>query len=275
MNLSFEGRPEEGQAIRVICEALDAGMQLLDTADVYGLGEHEFGHNEALVAKALKEWGGSRESVVLATKGGVRRPGGDWVHDGSPAYLKSACEASLRALGVDRIDLYQLHAPDEQVPLSESLGALDELRREGKIRWMGLSNVSLAQIEQSLDSFDLVSVQNQASPYYLSGLQDGILALCEQKGLAFLAHSPLGGWQAGRIAHEVLLQELAAESGHSPHQLVLAWLLSRSPALMPIPGASRAGNAISSAAVARIVLDKDVLLRMDDFFSSLQPQRDS
>src|SRR5215213_6311053 len=147
MQMSIDGRPDEAQSIRTIHAALDAGVNLIDTADAYALDESEVGHNERLVAKALR---GRREEVVVATKGGHVRRGRAWGLDGSPAHLRAACEASLRALGTDRIDLYQYHRPDPEVPFAESVGALKELQDEGKLRWIGLSNVDVAQLEEAL-----------------------------------------------------------------------------------------------------------------------------
>jgi len=145
MHLSIQDRPPEEQGIRVIHAALDAGVTLIDTADVYCLDNQDIGHNERLVARALGSWQGDRDQVTVATKGGVTRPAGRWDTDGRPQHLRAACERSLKALGVERLDLYQLHAPDPKVPLAESVGALGELKQEGKIRWIGLSNVSVAE----------------------------------------------------------------------------------------------------------------------------------
>ena len=275
MNLSIEGRPSEAEAIRVICAGLDSGLQLLDTADVYGLDENDLGHNERLVARALSEWGGARESLVVATKGGVKREGDRWWHDGRPEHLKAACEASLRRLGTDCIDLYCLHAVDDEVPIEDSVGALEDLRRQGKILRPGLSNVSRQELERALTLAPIACVQNQAGPYAPEGLDDGVLRLCEEQGLAFVAHSPLGGWQAGRIAHEPLLQRLSKPLDLSPQQLVLAWLLAKSPNLFVIPGASRLVNVLSSAAVAGIELDDALRQELDREFLAAQPQRDS
>jgi aryl-alcohol dehydrogenase-like predicted oxidoreductase len=146
MHLSIQERPPEEQGIRVIHAALDAGVTLIDTADVYCLDDREIGHNERLIARALRSYGGSKEKVIVGTKGGMARPGGQWVMAGRPEQLRAACDRSLKALGVNQIDLYQLHTPDRAVPLTDSVGALADLRREGKIRWVGLSNVSVTEI---------------------------------------------------------------------------------------------------------------------------------
>lgn len=265
MPMSIEGRPSAAQAVRVIHAALDAGIELIDTADCYCRGEDETGHGERLVGKALRERGTARP-VVVATKGGVRRPGGRWVHDGRPDHLRCACERSLRNLEVDCITLYQLHAVDERVAIEESVGALAELRRAGRIRHVGLSNVGVEHIRRAQAIVPIVSVQNEASPYHPRGLDDGVLAYCARHGIAFIAHSPVGGWRAGRIAHEPVLQEQAKRLGMRPHQLVLAWLLGRSPALIPIPGASRIRSALDSAAAARLQLDDQARDELDRAF---------
>ncbi|MBN2494635.1 MAG: aldo/keto reductase [Deltaproteobacteria bacterium] len=262
MPMSLEGRPDEAASARVILAALEAGVELLDTADAYCIDEGEMGHNERLVARALREWP-ERERVVVATKGGLRRPGGGYAHDGRPEYLAAACERSLRALGVERIDLYYLHAPDERVPFADSLGALARLREQGKIRLAGVSNVDAAQLTSALDTLPIACVQNRASPFHPQGLEDGVLALCEREELAFVAHSPVGGWQAGRIAHEPLLQELASALGATCHQVAIAWLLARSRSLIPIPGASRIRSAEGSAAAAGLRLPPEAVSRID------------
>ena len=137
MPLSIANRPNEKQAIEVLCAAFEAGINFVDTANVYCLNNSDLGHNERLIGKAIKIWGGN-EKIFVATKGGLERPNGAWIRSGHPNKLRSACEASLKALGVETIDLYQLHAPDPKVPFSESLGALTRLKDEGKIRYIGL-----------------------------------------------------------------------------------------------------------------------------------------
>ncbi|MFH2007026.1 MAG: aldo/keto reductase [bacterium] len=253
MPLSLRGRPSAEDAVRVICAALDAGMELIDTADAYCLDDADVGHNERLIARALREWRGGRE-VVVATKGGVIRPGGEWGHDGRPEHLTRACEASLRALSTDCIELYQLHTPDEGVEFTDSVGALARLQEAGKIRHVGLSNVTVTQIREASRLVTVVSVQNRASPYHPQGLTDGVLAHCESESIAFLPYSPVGGWQAGKTAHEPVLQSVGNRRGVTPYQVVLAWLLAKSPAVIPIPGASRVSSGVDSAVAAAIML---------------------
>ena len=149
MPLSIGGRPDEKAAIEVIHAAVEAGMTLIDTADSYCKSDDDFGHNERLVKKALDGLGATGRGITVATKGGLKRPGGDWVTCGRPDHLKQACEASLRNLGVDSIELYQLHAPDDDVPWADSVGAMAELRQAGKVKRVGISNVSVAEIDEA------------------------------------------------------------------------------------------------------------------------------
>jgi len=257
MHLSIQDRPTEAQSIRVIHAALDAGVTLIDTADVYCLDNQDIGHNERLVARALEGWQGERDQVIVATKGGVTRPAGRWETDGRPQHLRAACERSLEALGVERIDLYQLHAPDPKVPLTESVGALAELQQEGKIRWVGLSNVSVPQIREAESVARVSSVQNRLNPFFREALAEGVVAYCAERGMGFLAYSPTGG---GRLNHKLpahpVLQPMAARLGVSPHALVLAWLLARSPAVIVIPSARTVEHAQDSTGAAELGLSE-------------------
>src|SRR5207245_2104807 len=151
---------------RTLHAALDAGMTLIDTADVYCLDDDDIGHNERLIARALAGWTGDRSGVIVATKGGLTRPRGSWQRDARPERLRAACDASLAALGVERIDLYQLHAPDDAVPLADSVGALADLRAAGKIRWVGLSNVAVEEIDEARGIVPVTTVQNRMSPFF-------------------------------------------------------------------------------------------------------------
>jgi len=162
MPLSLAGRPDEATAIKVIHAALDAGMTLIDTADVYCLDDGDLGHNERLIARALRDWP-RRAEVLVATKGGMERPDGTWTVNAQPEHLRAACERSLRALGVEAIGLYQLHAPDPTVPFEESVGALAELQRQGKVLHVGLSNVAVPAIDLARTVVQVASVQNRCT----------------------------------------------------------------------------------------------------------------
>ncbi len=257
MPMSLSGRPPEERSIATIHAALDAGANLLDTADAYCKDESEIGHNERLIAKALN--GRDREGLVVATKGGHIRPGGSWEIDGSPEHLRAACEASLKALDTDTIDLYQLHRPDPQVPYAESVGALKELRDEGKVREVGLSNCTVEQLEEAEAIVPIASVQNQLSLSYTDPLEKREPLVCAEKGIAFLAWSPLGGiGNADEVSGSVdPVNEAAEAHGVSPHQVALAWLRSLAPSVVPIPGASRPETATDSLSAAALELSEE------------------
>jgi len=255
MHLSIQERPPEEQGVRVIHAALDAGITLIDTADVYCLDDRDIGHNERLIARALRTYRGSRDQVLVATKGGMARPGGRWVMAGRPEQLRAACDHSLKALGVDRIDLYQLHTPDPAVPLADSVGALADLQRDGKIRWVGLSNVSVSEIQEAERVVEVTSVQNRLNPFFREALQEGVVQYCTDHGIGFLAYSPIGGGRLNRKlpAHPVL-RPMASRLGVSPHVLVLAWVLARSPGVIVIPSARTVEHAVDSTTSAAITL---------------------
>jgi aryl-alcohol dehydrogenase-like predicted oxidoreductase len=259
MPMSLSSRPPEEQSIRAIHAALDAGVNLIDTADAYSADASDVGHNERLIAKALD---GRRDGVIVATKGGhTRTPDGGWELDGRPEHLRAACEASLTALNTDRIDLYQYHRPDPDVPYAESVGAIHELQDEGKVRWIGLSNADTDQIEEALGIADIVAVQNQLSLEYTAPIAKGEVELCAERGLAFLPWSPLGGISkapAAAGAHDPV-REIAGARGVSPQRVALAWLLALSPAVIPIPGASRPESIADSAQAADLQLSHEEL----------------
>ena len=266
MPLSIEGRPDRRQAIATIHASLDAGVTIIDTADAYSLGVQEHGHGERLVAEALAAYGGSTDDVLVATKGGHRRPGdGSWTVHGDPSYVKEACEASLKALGVDAIGLYQYHRPDPTVPWAESVGALADLLDEGKILMAGVSNATVAQIDeaQKVLSGRLASVQNEFSPRFRSS--EGELEHCEKLGIVFIPWSPMGGiGRSDRIEqHFPAFAEVAEEVGASPQQVTLAWMLAKGSRVIPIPGSSRPETAVASAAAADITLTPEQVSRLD------------
>jgi aryl-alcohol dehydrogenase-like predicted oxidoreductase len=260
MHVSIQGRPPDEQSIRVINAAVDAGVTFIDTADVYCLDQHDIGHNERLIARALGQRPAGRERIIVGTKGGLTRPNGRWETDGSPEHLRTACERSLLALGVEQIDLYQLHAPDSRVPFADSVGALGDLQREGKIRWVGLSNVSVAQIREAETIVPITTVQNRLNPFFREALAEGVVAYCTERGIGFLAYSPTGG---GRLNHKLprhpVLQPMATRLGTTPHALVLAWVLARSPSVMVIPSARTVEHALDSVSAADLHLsDSDL-----------------
>ncbi|GHG21375.1 aldo/keto reductase [Streptomyces albogriseolus] len=265
MPMSIEGRPDESRSLATLHAALDAGVTLIDTADAYHRDAGEVGHNESLIAKALSthERGGD---VLVATKGGHLRPGdGSWTLDGRPEYLKRACEASLRRLGVEAIGLYQFHRPDPRVPYAESVGALRDLLDEGKIRMAGISNANPEQIRQAQEILGgrLVSVQNQFSPAFRSSEPE--LELCDELGVAFLPWSPFGGIsKAGELGSTYApFARVAQAHGVSAHQVCLAWMLAKSPVVVPIPGASRPESVQDSVRAADLELSAEEIAELD------------
>jgi len=255
---------EEGQAIRTLHAALDAGVRLVDTAINYCQGAADMGANERLVAKALASWSGDAAEVLVVCKGGNRR-GDDapFIHDARPENLRWSCETSLKALGVERAGLYMLHAKDPAVPLAESLGALAELKAEGKIAEVGVSNLGRRELAEARAIVDIAAVENPLSPAARAAMS--LAKMCEAEGVAFLAYRPLGG-QAGapNLAEAVpVLGEVARERGVSPHQVALAWSLAQATSIIPIPAARRPETIRDSAAAAGLTLTPEELARID------------
>ncbi len=272
MPMSAHGRPEESQSIRTVHAALDGGVRLFDTADAYARDESEVGHNERLLGRALR--GRSEDDVIVATKGGHIRRGEEWDLDGHPAHLRAACEASLRALGREAIDLYQYHRPDPKVPFAESVGVFKELKDEGKILHVGLSNVTVAQLEEADRIVEIAAVQNELSLTYGAPLANGEADACAARGIPLLAWSPLGGMTAASLAGELEPVRQAAERhGASPQQVVLAWLLASSPAVLPIPGSRRPETILDSVAATGLELDADEIEAIDALADRRPQQR--
>ncbi len=266
MPMSIEGRPDRARSVATIHAALEAGVRLVDTADAYCLGPDEVGHNEVLVAEALASWGGARDEVLVATKGGHLRPGGgSWTLDGTPEHLRSAAQDSARRLGVEAIGLYQFHRPDPQVPYAESVGALRDLLDAGTVVAVGISNANPDQIREAQDVLGgrLVSVQNQFSPAFRSSRPE--LELCTELGIAFLPWSPLGGISKAADLGSTFapFAQVATAHGVSPQQVALAWQLAQSPVVVPIPGSSRPETVRDSVQAAELRLTADELATLD------------
>ena len=266
MPMSIEGRPEDARSIATIHAALDEGVTLFDTADAYHLGADEVGHNESLIARAVASWGGDTSNVLVATKGGHRRPGdGTWYVDGRPEHLKAAAKASLRRLGGDAIGLYHFHRPDPKVPFADSLGAIRDLLDAGMIRLAGVSNANPDQIRLAREILGgrLASVQNQYSPAFRSSEPE--LELCDELGIAFLPWSPLGGISSASALGDRFapFQQVADARGVSPQVICLAWQLAKSPHVIPIPGASRPASIRDSVQAADVALSAEELAALD------------
>jgi pyridoxine 4-dehydrogenase len=241
------GPPDDPEgAKRLLRRVPELDINLIDTADSYGPEV-----SENLIAEALHPY---PDGLVIATKGGLLRTGpGEWPRDGRPEHLREACEGSLRRLRVDRIDLYQLHAPDENVPYEDSVGALKELQDEGKIRHVGVSNVSVDQLEQARGIVEIVTVQNR---YNLTDRSsEDVLDVCEEAGIGFIPWFPLA---TGSLADEGgPLDEVAGRHGATASQVALAWLLARSPVMLPIPGTSSIEHLEENVAATRLSLSAD------------------
>jgi pyridoxine 4-dehydrogenase len=239
------------EAKRVLRRVVELGVNLIDTADSYGPEV-----SEDLIAETLHPY---PEGLVIATKGGLRRSGpGQWPRDGRPERLKECCEASLRRLRLERIDLYQLHSPDPQVPLEDSLGALKELQDEGKIRHIGVSNVSRSELERARAVVDVVTVQNR---YNLTDHRsEDVLDACGRDGIGFIPWFPLATGDLARPGGP--LDELARSRDATPGQLALAWLLARSHVMLPIPGTGSVAHLEENVAAADLELARDELERL-------------
>ncbi|MEY9855479.1 pyridoxine 4-dehydrogenase [Catenulispora sp. GAS73] len=238
------GDPRDpAEAVRVLHRTLELGVTFIDTADSYGPDV-----SERLIKQALHPY---PADLVIATKGGFTRPGpGNWVTNGRPEYLRGQLDKSLRNLGLERIDLYQLHRIDADVPVEESLGELERLRQEGKIRHIGLSEVSVAQIKQARETTEIVSVQNRYSVADRDA--ESVVDYCEQENIAFIPWSPIA---TGRLAAaDSPLATISKAHGATPSQLALAWLLRRSPVVLPIPGTSSVAHLEENVAAAAVEL---------------------
>ena len=245
------GEPEDrDDAIAVLRRAIELGINFIDTADSYGPNV-----SEELIAEALRPY---PDDLVIATKGGLTRPGpGNWQADCRPERLKKCCEDSLKRLKLDTIDLYQLHTPDPNVPFEESVGALSELRDEGKVRHVGLSNVGRSHVDTAQEIVPVVSVQNR----YSLTAQDSeeVLKKCQEEGLGFIPWFPL---DAGGIAREAI-EDVARKHSASPMQVALAWLLAHSPATVPIPGTSSTSHLEENVEAGALRLDDEDLATLE------------
>jgi aryl-alcohol dehydrogenase-like predicted oxidoreductase len=268
MRLSTVPDRDEDRAIEVIRATLDAGATLLDSADAYCHDDSDTGHNERLIARALAGWSGERSRITVATKGGIRRPKGAWVNDGRAKHLRDACDASRRALGVDTIDLYQLHAVDPKTPLETSVRALAALQREGPIRDVGLCNVTVGQIEAARAIIDVASVQVSLSVADDENLRNGVAEHCRDHRIRLIAYRPLGGVdRAKKLARDPLLARIAAKHAASPQEIALAWLSSFDADVVPVPGATRLESAHSIGRVFSIVLDDEDRRALDERYA--------
>ena len=255
MRLTGEGvwgpHPDHENAVAVLKKVIELGVDFIDTANSYGPET-----NESLIHEALYPY---PEGLVIATKGGLTRSGPNkWERNGDPVHLREQCELSLQRLGLETIDLYQLHAPDPEIPYAESVGALAELQREGLIRHVGISNVDSVQLEVALDIVDVVSVQNRFSISDRGSLE--VLLACERHGLAFLPWFPL---VAGSLEEDEVIDRIAARHDATRYQVAIAWLLQRSPVMLPIPGTSSIAHLEENVAAGAIRLSEEEMLELE------------
>ena len=260
------------QALATVHAAIDAGITLLDTSNIYAPAWDAIGHNERLVAEALRSYTGPADldAVLVTTKGGITRSDGEvWGRDASPAALRAACEASLQALDLPVIELYQFHRHDPTMTYADQMRSLAAVRDAGLVRRVGLSNATLPELELALeilggpDDGGVVSVQNEFSPRYRA--DEDVLVRCGQLGIAFLPWSPLGGAQQAREVGSRYAEfaAVAGEVGATAQEVVLAWLRQRSPVMIPIPGATRPQTVESIARSALLDLSAEQLGRLD------------
>jgi aryl-alcohol dehydrogenase-like predicted oxidoreductase/histidinol phosphatase-like enzyme/predicted kinase len=267
MRLSTRADRDDERSIEVVRTALDAGATLLDTADAYCLDDHDVGHNERLIAQAIDGWHGDHARITIATKGGMRRPSGAWVGDGRAKHLRDACHASRRALAVDAIDLYQLHAIDPKTPIETSVRALARLRDEGAIRNLGLCNVTVSQIRAAQAIVPIASVQVSLSPLDDENLRNGVAEYCRDEGIRLLAYRPLGSDRVKQLGKRTIASQLAAKHGTTAEEIALAWLMSFGDGVVPIPGATRVATAASLARALAIELDEADRAELDACFA--------
>jgi len=254
MPMSLSSRPPAAQAIATIHRALDLGVTLIDTADSYCKDESDKHHNERLIHKTLQAYGKETTNVMIATKGGLMRPNGNWTRNGNPDHLRETIHTSFEALGGDQpIGLWQYHAPDPDYSIEASLKPAKEAVVNGLIRFVGVSNFSVEQIKRARDVVEIASVQNQYNPWHRNPETDGVLEYCDRERLTLLPWSPLGGSRRFSQIKEIeAIVQLAQAKGVSVYSIVLAWLRAKSSSVIPIPGASKPESIEDSVTAASI-----------------------
>ncbi len=274
MRLSTDRERDDARAVSVLHTAFDAGLTLLDTADAYCLDANDIGHNERLIARAIATWAGDRSRIRVATKGGLTRPDGRWAADGRARHLVAACAASRRALAVERIHLYQLHAPDPRTPFATSVRALASLKRNGYVESIGLCNVNVGQIEEARSITEIAAVQIELSVWKDDNVLNGVAGYCIANAIPLLAYRPIGGAQRRRRTQsDPLLADLAARHGATPFEIAIAWMLDLSDLVIPVAGPTRLETVHSLARATEITLDAADRARLDERFPAGQRLR--
>lgn len=270
VSMGHRERPSHDDAVAVIHAALDAGITLIDTADIYAPSWDTVGHNELIVADALRSWSGDASTVTVATKGGITRSEGEvWGRNGTDAYLRAAADASRERLGVDTIDLYYWHRPDRSIRYADAIETLAALQQEGVIAEIGISNANVEEIEVAIGVLGdgvLAAVENEFSPRF-NHTSYPELTFCGEHGIAFLPWSPLGGTGGGAASvgeRFPVIAEVAAAHGVSPQQVTLAWELGLGEHVIPIPGASRTASILDSAKAVDLALTAAEQERLSD-----------
>ena len=274
MSLSLANRPSENVGISVIHRALDLGVNLIDTADSYCIDEADKHHNERLIAKALSTYKGSmnKDNVIVATKGGLMRPNGDWIVNCEPNHLRKTIKESYEALGgMKPIPLWQLHAIDPNYSIEESFEVVREAVDKGLIKYVGVSNFNVEEIQRANRIVPIVSVQNQFNPWCRVSEKNGVLEYCEKNGIIFLPWSPVGGMHRYKKLLEIKpLVDLACKKSCSVYALVLAWIRLKSPCVVPIPGANRISSIESSVDSLKINISQEEIFFIDYISDNLQ-----
>jgi len=252
----YEPKAKDEDAIELFKFAANSGVNLIDTADVYGLGR-----NETLIGKALSDE--QKEKILIATKAGLSRPGGTgWHTFGKPDHIKEAIKGSLKRLGVDKIELYMLHAPDPEVPLIDSLKAFKDLQEQGLVNNIGVSNFSLEQLKEAQEIIKVVSVENHFSLSFKADEQELLPYLTENK-IAFLPYFPLS---SGKLLQNEKLNEMAKELNLTPSQVALSWITTKWPTAIPIPGTQNKEHLLENIKAADIKLEKETIEKLDGLF---------
>lgn len=256
LRLSTEGRPTEADAIAVIHHALDSGIRLLDTADVYALGDADLHYGERLARKAVDSWHGPRDEIRILTKAGLARPKGKWIPNGRPEHLRKTVDGSLQALGVDQLFALLLHANDPRTPFEDQLGTLADLQRAGKIAHLGLCNVSIPEVRQAQRHFTICAIQNELSVIDRKSATEGVVSLAAELHAPFLAYRVLGGHaKVESILKNRAVAPIAARHKITPHEAALAVVWEAGPHVVPLIGATRKDRIDSCLRAREIRLD--------------------
>ncbi len=266
MPLSLSGRPLEKDAIEVIETFLEMGGNFIDTANVYGIDDAERGHNEKLIHHALTRLGYS-DKVLVATKGGATRPAGNWgLGEGHPKQLRKACEQSLMDLKIPAHSLYYLHGPDPKIPFEDSINELVSLKKEGKIKYIGIANVDMDYVKRALHLTPITAVQNRCNPFCKEDFKNGLIDFCKENNISYVPYCPLGGWfEHQKLAENSCFHALTAAYHLSSYQISLAWLLAKSNHIIPIPGMDKKEHIMENFRAKQINLRHEDIEKIDQF----------